>query len=106
MIIVLPRSRRIIIKKNERAKKEAAMSVNVKDLEGKLLEMHPEIKSLKMDLSLDFDKAKDAWVVGLKKGSHSLTTHLENKDAEDCLNGVKCVYLGVQIAQFIKNFEA
>ena len=82
------------------------MSVNVKDLEGKLIEMYPEIKSHKIDLSLDFDNSKDAWIVGLKKGSHSLTTHLDNKDAEDCLNGIKCVYLGVQIAQFKKNFEA
>jgi len=90
----------------ERTKKEGDMSVNVKDLEGKLIEMYPEIKSHKMDLSLDFDNSKDEWIVGLKKGSHSLTTHLENKDAEDCLNGIKCVYLGVQISQFIKNFEA
>jgi hypothetical protein len=86
--------------------KEDAMSVEVKDLQNKLYEMHPEIKSHGLDLSLDFDKGKDAWIVGLKKGSHSLTTHLESKDAEDCLNGVKCVYLGVQISQFIKNFEA
>lgn len=81
------------------------MSVDKKDLEAKLYEMYPEIKDHGLDLSLDFDKGKDAWIVGLKKGSHSLNTHLENKDAEDCLNGVKCVYLGVQIAQFIKNFE-
>ncbi len=81
------------------------MSVAAKDLEGKLLEMHPEIKSHGLALSLDFDNSKDAWIVGLKKGSHSLTTHLERKDAEECLNGIKCVYLGVQISQFIKNFE-
>ncbi|MCU0587789.1 MAG: hypothetical protein MUF52_06495 [Syntrophobacteraceae bacterium] len=82
------------------------MSVQTKDLERKLLEMHPEIGTHGLFLSLDFDHSKDAWIVGLKKGSHSLTTHLEAKDAEDCLNGVKCVYLGVQISQFIKNFEA
>lgn len=81
------------------------MSFDAKDLEGKLIEMHPEIKSHGLDLSLEFDTGKDAWIVGLKKGNHSLTTHLERKDAEDCLNGVKCIYLGVQISQFVKNFE-
>jgi hypothetical protein len=87
------------------ARKETPMSVSVQDLESKVFEMYPEIKSHGMELSLEFDNGKDAWVVGLKKGNHALTTHLERKDAEDCLNGVKCVYLGVQISQFVKNFE-
>lgn len=82
------------------------MSVNVQDLEAKLLAMHPEIKSHGLELSLELDEGKDAWIVGLKKGGHALSTHLERKDAEECLNGVKCVYLGVQISQFVKNFEA
>lgn len=81
------------------------MNFDVKDLESKLIEMHPEIKSHGLDLSLEFDKGKDAWIVGLKKGNHTLTTHLESKDADECLNGVKCIYLGVQISQFVKNFE-
>ena len=39
------------------------------------------------------------------KGAHSLTTHLEKKDADGCMEGVQCVYLGVQLAQLIRNFE-
>ena len=27
------------------------------------------------------------------------------KDADECMNNIKCVYLGVQIGQFVKNFE-
>ncbi len=82
------------------------MSVDQNALAGKLKEMYPEIKDHALDLGLSFDSAKDAWIVKLSKGQHELTTHLDRKDAEDCLEGVKCVYLGVQIAQFIKNFEA
>lgn len=80
------------------------MSVDRAVLESKLLEMYPEIKSHGLELSLSFDGGKNAWIVGLKKDSHVLSTHLEAKDAEECVDGVKCVYLGVQIAQFLKNF--
>jgi hypothetical protein len=82
------------------------MSVDAKALDMKLREMYPEITAHKMDLGLTFDAAKGAWVVRLTRGTHELSTHLEAKDAEDCLQGIKCVYLGVQIGQFIKNFAA
>ncbi len=82
------------------------MSVDQNTLTAKLKEMYPEISQHALDLNLNFDKGKDAWIVKLAKGQHELTTHLERKDAEDCLEGIKCIYLGVQIAQFIKNFEA
>jgi hypothetical protein len=83
-----------------------AMKVTAQTLEDKLVEMYPEIHQHRLDIGLNFDSAKNAWLVHLKHGGHELATHLEAKDAEDCLNGVKCVYLGVQIGQFIKNFEA
>lgn len=80
------------------------MSVEVGALEAKLREMYPEIKSHGLDLSLSYDGKKDAWIVSLKKGNHALSTHLDAKDAAECIDGIKCVYLGVQIGQFVKNF--
>jgi hypothetical protein len=44
-------------------------------------------------------------VVKLSKGDHLLHTLLNKQDADVCLEGVQCVYLGVQIGQFVKNFE-
>ncbi len=82
------------------------MSADKKTLEGKLREMYREIDKHNLDLALDYDDHKNAWVVKLSKGPHVLTTHLEKKDADDCLDGIECVYLGVQIGQFIQNFEA
>ncbi len=81
------------------------MSVDPKVLEQKLKEMYPEIDEHRLALSLCFDPDKDAWIVVLNKGSHELKTHLERKDAEACLEGTQCVYLGVQIGQFVQNFE-
>jgi hypothetical protein len=86
--------------------KEESMSVEPKALDAKLREMYPEIAKHKLNLSLNFDGKKDAWIVKLVKGAHELTTHLEKKDAEACVDGIQCVYLGVQIGQFVENFEA
>ncbi|MGO9614722.1 MAG: hypothetical protein ACLPX5_17045 [Dissulfurispiraceae bacterium] len=74
-------------------------------LEDKILEMYPDIAKYGISIGLSFNEEKNAWMVKLKKGAHELTTHLEKKDADDCMNNVKCVYLGVQVGQFIKNFE-
>lgn len=82
------------------------MSVDPKALDSKLREMYPDINKYGFDLSLNFNDQKDAWIVKLNHEKHELTTHLERKDAEACLEGVQCVYLGVQIGQFVKNFEA
>ena len=73
-------------------------------LAAKLLEIYPELGRHGVQLSLEFSHAKDAWVVHMRKGAHELTTHLERKNADGCIEGVQCVYLGVQIAQLIKNF--
>jgi hypothetical protein len=75
------------------------------ELEAKLRDIYPEITTHGLDLGLEFSHEKDAWIVRLGKEGHELATHLERKDADDCLQGVECVYLGVQIAQFLKNFE-
>ncbi len=74
-------------------------------LKDRIMKMYPEVEKHGVSVSLDFSKEKDAYIVKFKKGNHELTTHLEKKDANDCMDGIKCVYLGVQIGQFIKNFE-
>lgn len=74
-------------------------------LKDKIMEMYPDITKHGISVSLDFNKEKNAYIVKFKKNKHELTTHLEKKDADDCMDKIKCVYLGVQVAQFIKNFE-
>lgn len=74
-------------------------------LEDKILEMYPEIRAHGISMSLEFNEEGKAYIIRFKKGKHELTTHLDKKDADDCMNGYKCVHLGIQIGQFIKNFE-
>lgn len=82
------------------------MSLDPGALDSKLRELYPEIDKHELSLSLSFDRDKDAWIVKLIKGKHELTTHLERKDADACFAGVHCIYLEVQISQFLENFKS
>lgn len=75
------------------------------DLKNKILEMYPEIGKHNVGVDMTFDNSKNTYLLTFTRGKDILTTHLEKHDADECMNGIKCVYLGVQVAQFIKNFE-
>jgi hypothetical protein len=81
------------------------MGYTIVALKDKILEMYPDIAKHGISVGLVFNEEKNAYIVKFKKDKHELTTHLEKKDADDCMDGIKCVYLGVQVGQFIKNFE-
>ena len=76
------------------------------DLNKKLSEMYPEIKTYGLSVGLEFDEGKDAWVVTFSKGNKTRHAFLDKKDADACINGNACIYLGVLIAQYIKDLEA
>jgi len=85
------------------------MGYTIVALKEKILEMYPEITKYGISVELEFSEEKDAYIVHFKhergKDKHELTTHLEKNDADECMNNIKCVYLGIKVAQFIKNFE-
>ena len=74
-------------------------------LKDKIMEMYPEINEHGISVSLDFSKEKKAYVVKLKKDQRELSTHLEKQDADECMDGIKCIHLGIKIGQFIENFK-
>lgn len=81
------------------------MQHQASELAAKLQEMYPQIKQHGLNLELEFKADKGYWVVKLGKGDHLLHTLLNKSDADACLEGVQCVYLGVQVGQFVNNFE-
>jgi hypothetical protein len=81
------------------------MTYTNEGLKDKIQEMYPEIRLHNFSVGLDLDARKNAYIVTFKRGKEKLTTLLEKKDADECMSGIKCVYLGIQVAQFIKNFE-
>ena len=85
------------------------MSYSMDALKAKIVDFYPEIEKHQLSTSLSFDKTKGdkgVYVIKIQKGKHALTTFLEKADADSCIAGKKCVYLGLHIAEFIKNFEA
>jgi len=80
------------------------MGYTVVGLKDKILEMYPELEQHGVSVTLVFDPEKDAYVVKMHRGDRELTTHLERQDADDCMNGIRCVSLGIQVEQFAKNF--
>jgi hypothetical protein len=75
-------------------------------LKDKISEMYPEIQQHDISVGLDFSEDKNSYVVKFKKDSHELETYLDKQDADECMDGVKCVHLGIKIGEFIENFEA
>lgn len=75
------------------------------DLKNMIFKMYPEIGEHKVTVDIAFDEGMNAYLFTFTRGKDVLTTHLEKHDADECMAGIKCVYLGVQIAQFIRNFE-
>lgn len=75
-------------------------------LKDKIQEIYPEINKHKISVGLNFNDEKNAYVVTFKKNHHELSTYIEKSDANECMDGVKCVHLGVKIGEFIKNFES
>lgn len=73
------------------------------DLCKKITELYPEIGECGIDITVDFDKSRDAWIVDLKKDDQNLKHYLDKPEATKCIEGQQCVALGLDIAQLKKN---
>lgn len=71
----------------------------------KITELYPDIGECGIDVDVDYDEEKKAWIVDLKKDKFELKTYLEDGDADKCMLGQQCVSLGIEIAQLRTNIE-
>ena len=71
----------------------------------KITELYPDIGSCGIDITVEFDPDKNAWIIDLKKDDHELKHFLDNPEAKECMEGKQCVALGLDIAQLKKNIE-
>jgi hypothetical protein len=71
----------------------------------KITDIYPEIGECGIDIDVSYDDEKKAWVVDLIKDSHELKHYLDLPEADECMEGNKCVPLGLEIAQLKKNIE-
>jgi len=80
------------------------MNVKASELLAKIREIYPEIEKNNIQISCYYDEKTEAWVVAFEHEDHSLETHLDKKDVEDCLAGKKCVHMGVQVGRFVETY--
>lgn len=71
----------------------------------KIRGIYPQVGECGIDVDVDYDESKGAWIVDLKKDRHQLSTHLEPADAQACIEGKECVSLGLQIGQLLDNIK-
>ena len=71
----------------------------------KITDIYPEIGECGIDINVSYDDEKKAWVVDLIKDTHELKHYLDLPETDECMEGNKCVPLGLEIAQLKKNIE-
>jgi len=80
--------------------------MNGRELCNKITAIYPDIGACGIDVKVNFDDRKEAWMVDLRKDAHRLQTRLELDEAEECLAGRQCVSLGIQVAQLVNNIKS
>ena len=82
------------------------MSYTIESLKDKIFEIHPEIVQHALNLRASFDTAQNAYVLTFSRCGKELKTFINKEDADECMEGKKCIHLGGQIAEFLADFEA
>ncbi len=81
------------------------MGYTMLGLKNRIEELHPEIIQQGIVLNVSFSQEKSAYMLKFTKGRDDLVTYLDPKDADDCMDGRKCVNLSIQLTQFLADFE-
>lgn len=71
----------------------------------KIEEVFPKAGACGIDFEVEYDENVSAWAVDLHRGEHHLRTFIETEEADSCLEGKRCIPLGMQIAQLKHNFD-
>ena len=75
-------------------------------LKEKIRDMYPDLEKHKVTIGLTYSEEKNAYVIKFKRGKHELITYLDKSDADDCMNNIRCLHLGIKVDTFVRNFEA
>jgi hypothetical protein len=86
-------------------KKEAGMGYSLKELDQRLREHHSDIDQLGITLSVREDRERAGYVVELAKGGKHSEIFISQQDAAECLQGIECYHLGIELGNFIREFK-
>ena len=68
----------------------------------KITELNPDLGSCDVDIETFYNSSKNSWIVVSKKGDHDIVHYLDKKDIRNCLDGVQCFSLGLDVAELTR----
>ena len=81
------------------------MNYSTEQLKEKVRGFHPELAQKGVDLSLDWDAAGKRFALKLGKAGKEVGAYLDQKDADECMTGKKCLNLAVLVTQLLAELE-
>jgi hypothetical protein len=81
------------------------MNYSIASVQAKIREFHPEIERNQVDVVLTWEEANKRFALKLSKGGKSAGAYLDQKDADECMAGKKCLNLAVLVTQLLAELE-
>jgi hypothetical protein len=81
------------------------MNYSTDQLKEKVLGFHPELEGKGVNLSIDRDEPGKRFAFKLSKAGKEVGAYLDQKDADECLSGKKCLNLAVLVTQLLAELE-
>lgn len=68
----------------------------------KVTELNPDLGTCDVDIDTYYSNSKKSWIIVSKKGDHDIVHYLDKKDIKNCLDGVECFSLGLDVAELTR----
>jgi 5S rRNA maturation endonuclease (ribonuclease M5) len=81
------------------------MNYSADQLKEKIHSFHPELAQKGVSLSVDWDAAGKRFALKLGKAGEEVGAYLDQKDADECMAGKKCLNLAVLATQLLAELE-
>ena len=75
-------------------------------LKEKIRELYPDIEKHRVSVGLTYSEEKEAYILKFKRSKQEMVTQIDKSDADDCMNNIRCLHLGIKVDTFVSNFEA
>ena len=81
------------------------MGYSLQDLEQRFRERHSDIDRHGIKLKVSSDPERDGCEVNLAKDGKQSEIFISQKDADECMQGIECYHLGIELGNFIREFK-
>ena len=81
------------------------MGYSLEELQQRLLEHHSDIVKHGIKLSVSFDRDRLGYPVELAKGGKQAEIFISKKDADECMQGIECYHMGIELGNFLREFK-